>query len=199
MKRTIIEGVEIIDIADKGRSVGKFEEKAIFIEGGVPGDVVDVEIIRKSKSFEEGRVVKITKLSPWRTTPFCEHFGLCGGCKWQDLNYEDQIRFKEKVVRDAMHRLAKIPSPPIDPILGATHTRNYRNKLEFTFTNKRFLLKEEMDLEGDRQMNGVGFHIPGKFNKVLDINRCYLQDHRSDAIRLFVRNYRFKTISLISI
>ncbi len=189
MKRTIIEGVEIIDIADKGRCVGKADEKTIFIDGAVPGDVVDVEITRKSKSFDEGKAIKITRLSPWRAEPFCEHFGLCGGCKWQNLDYDAQIRFKEKLVRDAMERLAKIPAPPIDPILGAKNIKNYRNKMEFTFTNKRYLLKEEMDFEGERQMDGLGFHIPGKFNKVLDINICYLQDHRADEIRLFVRNF----------
>ena len=189
MKRTIIEGVSVIDIADKGKTVGKHEEKAIFIDGAVPGDIVDVEIVKKSKSFDEGRVVNFVERSPWRTTPFCSHFGLCGGCKWQDLQYEAQIRFKQKLVYDAMTRLAKIANPPILDILGSKNTQLYRNKLEYTFTHKRYLLKEEMGFEGELELNGIGFHIPGKFNKVLDVRNCYLQDHRSDLIRLFVREF----------
>jgi len=189
MKRTIVEGVTVIDIADKGKSIGKFNDKAIFIEGAVPGDVVDVEIWKKTKSYDEGKVVKLVEPSPWRVEPFCSHFGLCGGCKWQDLNYEAQTKFKQKVVYDAMTRLAKIPNPPIQPILRAAQTKLYRNKLEYTFTHKRYLLKEEMGFEGELELNGVGFHIPGKFNKVIDVQSCFLQDHRSDLIRLFIRDF----------
>ena len=189
MKKHIIENIHIIDIADKGKSIGKYEDKAIFIEGAVPGDIVNVEITKKSKSFDEARVTEIVEASPWRTDPFCIHFGLCGGCKWQNLQYEAQLRFKEKVVRDAMERLGKISNPPISPIAGGANTTHYRNKLEFTFTNKRYLLKEEMDDTFEKQMNGVGFHIPGKFNKVLDIYECHLQDDRSNFIRRFVRDF----------
>jgi len=189
MKKNIIESVHIIDIADKGKTVGKYEDKTIFIEGAVPGDVVNVEIIKRTKSFDEGRVSELVKPSPWRTTPVCSHFGLCGGCKWQNLDYDAQLRFKEKVVRDAMERIAKIESPPINAIEGGEHITHYRNKLEFTFTNKRYLLKEEMDDTFEKQMNGLGFHIPGKFNKVLDIDICYLQDERSSLIRKFVRSF----------
>jgi 23S rRNA (uracil1939-C5)-methyltransferase len=189
LKRTIIEGVTALDIADKGKAFGKHGEKAIFIEGAVPGDVVDVEIMKKSKSFDEGRIARILTESPYRTTPFCEHFGICGGCKWQHMTYDAQILFKEKQVRDAMERIAKIVSPPISPILGAPGTTHYRNKMEFTFTNKRYLLTEEMHVEGEKDMDGLGFHIPGKFNKVLDLNDCHLQDNRANTIRLFVKAF----------
>jgi 23S rRNA (uracil1939-C5)-methyltransferase len=189
MKRTIVESVTALDIADKGKAFGKSGEKAIFIEGAVPGDIVDVEITKKSKSFDEGRIARMVQESPYRITPFCEHFGICGGCKWQHMTYDSQIQFKEKQVRDAMERIAKIPNPPVAPILGATGTIHYRNKMEFTFTNKRYLLEAEMLVEGDKDMDGLGFHIPGKFNKVLDLHRCYLQDKRADDIRLFVKTF----------
>lgn len=189
MKNNLVSNVTVIDLADKGKTVGKIDEKAVFIEGAVPGDVVDLEIYKRSKSFDEARVVKITTHSPWRTTPVCEHFGLCGGCKWQQLEYSAQLRFKEKNVRDAMERIARLITPVIEPITGSKNIYQYRNKLEFTFTNKRYLLKEEMNDSGIHEMNGLGFHIPGKFNKVLNINNCHLQDGRSDEIRNFVKQY----------
>ena len=189
MKNNFVGNVTVIDLADKGKTVGKVDEKAVFIEGAVPGDVVDIEIYKRSKSFDEARVVNLVTPSPWRTTPVCEHFGLCGGCKWQNLEYQSQLQFKEKNVRDAMERIAKLESPVIEPIKGSEAIYEYRNKLEFTFTNKRYLLKEEMNDSGAHQMNGLGFHIPGKFNKVLDINDCHLQDQRSGEIRRFVRQF----------
>jgi len=189
MKRTILEGVIATDIADKGKAFGKADDKAIFIDGAVPGDVVDVEVFKKSKSFDEGRVTRILQSSPHRTEPFCEHFGICGGCKWQHMNYDAQLFFKEKQVRDNMERIAKIPHPPMSPIFHAPSSRYYRNKMEFTFTNKRYLLNEEMNSEGPKNMDGLGFHIPGKFNKVIDIHTCYLQDKRANDIRLFVRDF----------
>lgn len=189
MNRTIIEGVIALDIADKGKAFGKAGEKAIFIEGAVPGDVVDVEIIKKSKSFDEGRIARMLTESPNRAIPFCEHFGICGGCKWQHMKYDAQVFFKEKQVRDSMQRIAKIPDPPVSPILFAPQSTYYRNKMEFTFTNKRYLLTEEMNREEGKDMDGLGFHIPGKFNKVLNLNNCYLQDPRANDIRLFVRDF----------
>lgn len=189
MNKNVLEGVPVIDIADKGKALGKLNDKAIFIDGAVPGDLVDVEITKKSKSFDEGRVFRIVEPSPHRDIPFCEHFGLCGGCKWQHMQYNAQIKFKEKLVRDVMQRIAKIPDPPVNPILGGPSTTHYRNKLEFTFTNKRYLLKEEMNEDFLKEMNGLGFHIPGKFNKVLDIHKCHLQDNRSNEIRNFVKSF----------
>ncbi len=189
MKRTVVEGVIASDIADKGKAFGKAAEKAIFIDGAVPGDVVDVLITRKSKSFDEGRIERLVTPSPYRTEPFCEHFGICGGCKWQHMTYASQLQFKEKQVRDAMERLAKIPDPPMNSIRGAAATRYYRNKMEFTFTDRRYLLESEISDTREKEMNGLGFHIPGKFNKVLNLNHCYLQDAQADEIRLFVGNW----------
>ena len=189
MQKIILNNIPVHDIADKGRAVGRNGEKTIFIEGAVPGDIVDVQLTRKSKSFDEGVVANIVQPGAYRSEPFCDHFGLCGGCKWQHMNYSAQLQFKEKQVRDAMIRLAKIPDALVLPIAGGVTDRYYRNKMEFTFTNKRYLLKEEMDHDGERQMNGLGFHIPGKFNKVLDIHTCYLQDQRADAIRKMVRDF----------
>jgi 23S rRNA (uracil1939-C5)-methyltransferase len=188
MKRTVIENLEIIDIADKGRSVGKQGDVVVFTEGAVPGDVIDAEVTRQYHSYIEAKLLVIKKYSPWRTEPFCEHFGTCGGCKWQQLNYETQLRFKEKQVRDAMTRIAKLDNPEIHPIIGSSSIKHYRNKLDFSFSNKRYLLKEEMSLEGEKDLDGLGFHIPGKFNKILDINNCWLQDSLSDQIRNFVRD-----------
>lgn len=189
MKSRLENDVRIIDIADKGRGVGKVENKTVFVEGAVPGDVADVEIFKRSKSFDEGKLLNLKEPSPWRTTPDCSHFGICGGCRWQHLEYGAQLRFKEKMVIDAMQRIAHISDPPISPIAGSEAIFHYRNKLEFTFTDRRYLLHEEMDQQEDKELNGLGFHIPGKFNKVLDIHRCHLQDHRSDAIRNFVRDF----------
>ena len=137
----------------------------------------------------EGKVIKLVQQSPFRTAPFCDHFGLCGGCKWQHMTYDGQVQFKEKQVRDAMERIAKIKSPNISPILKAPEINFYRNKMEYTFTNKRYLLNEEMNIEGPKELNGLGFHIPEKFNKVVDIHTCFLQDKRADQIRLFVREF----------
>ena len=155
VKNKIIEQVSIFDVADKGRGVGRHEGKAIFVEHAIPGDVADVEVFKKSKSFDEARVLKLITPSPFRTDPQCSHFGLCGGCKWQNMDYTAQLQFKEKTVRDAMERLAKISSPPILPIVGSEPVFHYRNKLEFTFTNLRYLLKEEMDQETPKQLNGL--------------------------------------------
>lgn len=189
MKSRVENEVRIIDIADKGRGVGKVENKTVFVEGAVPGDVADVEIYKRSKSFDEGRLLNLKEPSPWRTTPACSHFGICGGCRWQHFEYSAQLRFKEKMVHDAMQRIAHIADPPVSSIAGSDAVFHYRNKLEFTFTDRRYLLHEEMDQQEGKELNGLGFHIPGKFNKVLDIHRCYLQDHRSDEIRNFVRDF----------
>jgi 23S rRNA (uracil1939-C5)-methyltransferase len=187
MKKFVIEGVEITDIADKGRAFARFNDKAVFIEGAVPGDLVDVEIYRQGKSFDEGKAIRIISHSPNRTEAVCSHFGICGGCKWQNLSYTTQLQFKEKHVHDAMQHIGGLKNVIIHPIIGSQPEYHYRNKLEFTFTSKRYLLKEEMNGDPVKQMNGLGFHIPGRFNKVMNIDQCYLQDERSDAIRNFVR------------
>lgn len=189
MKNLLLPGIQIVDIADQGRGIGRHEGKAVFVEGAVPGDVVDVTIYKRSKSFDEGRIETIIQASPYRMEPQCEHFGLCGGCKRQHTQYEAQLRFKEKTVMDAMRRIGGFEDFKILPIIGGATTERYRNKMEFTFTNKRYLLHSEMHETAPRQMEGLGFHIPGKFNKVLNIEECWLQDTRSSDIRKFVRNY----------
>lgn len=189
MKNPLLQGITIVDIADQGRGIGRYEGKAVFVEGAVPGDVVDVTVYKRSKSFDEGRVETIITPSPHRIEPKCEHFGLCGGCKRQHTLYSAQLQFKEKTVVDAMRRIGGFEEFAMKPIVGGAQTEHYRNKMEFTFTNKRYLLNSEMNHEGPRQMLGLGFHIPGKFNKVLDIDTCWLQDSRSSEIRKFVRSY----------
>ena len=192
MKEMVLHDVTITDIADQGRGLGRHEGKAVFVEGAVPGDVVHVSVYKRSKSFDEGRVLELLSPSPDRIEPVCSHFGLCGGCKRQHTAYEAQLRYKQKVVDDAIRRIGGFQDFVMHPILGSKQTTHYRNKLEFTFTNWRYLLKEEMLDEGPKQMNGLGFHIPGKFNKVLNIDECYLQDSRSGEIRRFVREYALK-------
>ncbi|MFM7900822.1 MAG: 23S rRNA (uracil(1939)-C(5))-methyltransferase RlmD, partial [Bacteroidota bacterium] len=170
----------------------RHDGKAVFVEGAVPGDVVDVTVYKRSKSFDEGRILEIITPSPDRIEPACSHFGICGGCKRQNMDYAAQLRYKEKVVDDAMRRIGGFSDFTMHPILGSKNTEHYRNKLEFTFTNWRYLLKEEMLDEGPKQMNGLGFHIPGKFNKVLNVDECWLQDTRSGEIRRYVRNQALK-------
>ncbi len=185
-----VENIEITDIAAEGKSIAKVEGRVVFVPYVVPGDIVDLQVYRKRKNFAEGRVLAFKKLSEKRTEPFCEHFGVCGGCKWQMLPYAEQIAFKEQQVQDNLERIGKIDLPKITPILGSSETQFYRNKLEFTFSNKRWLTQEEVDSEEDfKQMNGLGFHIPGKFDKVLDIHKCWLQDDISNKIRNSIKQF----------
>lgn len=188
----IYENVEIVDVAAEGKAIARVDNRVVFVPFVIPGDVVDVQLRRKRKSFAEGKVMRIVEKSPNRVEPLCEHFGVCGGCKWQILPYADQIRYKQKQVVDNLTRLGKIELPEISPILGSQKTGFYRNKLEFTFSNKRWLTEEQISTgETFDNMNGLGFHIPGAFDKVLDINKCWLQDDISNKIRNFIRQYCF--------
>ncbi len=189
MKGEILENLSVIDMADEGKAVCKHEGLVIFVEKAVPGDIVDVKIRKKNKSFLEGQVVRLVSPSPARTEPFCEHFGTCGGCKWQYLSYEMQLQFKQKQVFDAMSRIGKIENPVIEPIIGSGLERFYRNKLDYSFADRKWLTTAEMQVDEPAFEPGLGFHIPGKFDKVLDINQCYLQPDPSNAIRLAVRKY----------
>lgn len=189
MKGEILENLEVIDMADEGKAVCKHEGLVIFVDKAVPGDVVDVKIRKKNKSFLEGQVVRLVSPSPSRTEPFCEHFGTCGGCKWQYLSYDMQLQFKQKQVFDAMTRIGKIENPLIEPIIGSSLERFYRNKLDYSFADRKWLTTSEMQVEFPAFEPGLGFHIPTKFDKVLDINECYLQPDPSNAIRLAVRKY----------
>lgn len=188
----LLEKVTITDVAAEGKAVAKVNELVIFVPYVVPGDVVDLQVKRKKNHYAEAVAVKFHEKSPLRTEPFCSHFGVCGGCKWQCLSYEEQLKYKQKQVFDNLTRIGKVELPEFRPILGSEKTRFYRNKLEFTFSNKRWLTEEEVkqDVKYD-QINAVGFHIPGAFDKVLAIDKCWLQDDISNQIRNAVRDYAY--------
>lgn len=188
----LLEKVTITDVAAEGKAVAKVNELVIFVPYVVTGDVVDLQVKRKKNHYAEAVAVKFHEKSPLRTEPFCSHFGVCGGCKWQCLSYEEQLKYKQKQVFDNLTRIGKVELPEFRPILGSEKTRFYRNKLEFTFSNKRWLTEEEVkqDVKYD-QMNAVGFHIPGAFDKVLAIDKCWLQDDISNQIRNAVRDYAY--------
>ncbi|HRH10085.1 MAG TPA: 23S rRNA (uracil(1939)-C(5))-methyltransferase RlmD [Bacteroidia bacterium] len=191
-KNFILENLEIVDISTEGKAIARHDGMVVFIEGGVPGDVVDVMVHRKKNNYAEGRVETIKTFSPDRVEPHCMHFGTCGGCKWQDLSYKKQLEFKQKYVLDAFTRIGKLEYENMSPILGNATEYFYRNKLEFSFSNKRWLRKEQMsELDSIPNKNGLGFHIPGLFDKVLDIEKCHLQNDLSNDIRNAVRSYAF--------
>ena len=186
----LIEGLEITTLAAEGKAMGRWNDVVVFVPMTVPGDVVDVQIRVKRRRFMEGYVVNYVKRSPLREEPFCEHFGVCGGCKWQNLPYEEQLRFKTSQVRDQLTRIGKIELPEIAPCLGSAATRFYRNKLEFTFADRRWLTREEVESGAALDAApAVGFHIPNMFDKVLDIRTCWLQPDPSNAIRLETKRF----------
>jgi 23S rRNA (uracil1939-C5)-methyltransferase len=209
----ILEAVRISDVAAEGKALARVGEMVVFVPFTAPGDVVDIQLTKKKRSYAEGRVVHIHSLSDRREVPFCQHFGVCGGCKWQHLPYPDQLRFKQKQVYDALVRIGKVDLPPFTesdhqtvretqdevecyvnngfyPIFGSKKTRFYRNKLEYTFSDKRWMTFEEVASGAVLEsMDALGFHIPGMFDKVLDIEKCWLQDDISNRIRLFVRDF----------
>ncbi len=186
----LLENITIADVAAEGKAIAKVDGLAVFVPYAVPGDVADIQLTRKRSNFAEGRVVRFHSFSDKRTEAFCEHFGVCGGCKWQMLSYDEQLRYKQKQVEDNLKRIGKVDLPEISPILGAPETTFYRNKLEFTFSNKRWLTEQEIGSEKEfTQMNALGFHIPGMFDKVLDINKCWLQDDISNKIRNATRSF----------
>ena len=189
----LLEQITITDVAAEGKALARVNDMVVFVSYVVPGDVVDLQVKRKKHSYAEAVAVKFHEYSPLRSQPFCKHFGVCGGCKWQCLKYEEQIRYKQKQVTDNLVRIGKIELPEISPILGSEQTERYRNKLEFTFSNKRWLTQEEVekDFKYD-QMNAVGFHIPGAFDKVLAIDECHLMDDICNRIRNGVRDYAYE-------
>ena len=189
----LLEQITITDVAAEGKALARVNDMVVFVPYVVPGDVVDLQVKRKKHSYAEAVAVKFHEYSPLRSEPFCKHFGVCGGCKWQCLKYEEQIRYKQKQVTDNLVRIGKIELPEISPILGSEQTECYRNKLEFTFSNKRWLTQEEVDKDFKYdQMNAVGFHIPGAFDKVLAIDECRLMDDICNRIRNGVRDYAYK-------
>ena len=189
----MLEQITITDVAAEGKALARVNDMVVFVPYVVPGDVVDLQVKRKKHSYAEAVAVKFHEYSPLRSEPFCKHFGVCGGCKWQCLRYEEQLRYKQKQVTDNLVRIGKIELPEISPILGSELTERYRNKLEFTFSNKRWLTQEEVDKDFKYdQMNAVGFHIPGAFDKVLAIDECHLMDDICNRIRNGVRDYAYE-------
>ena len=188
----IIENLEITSISSEGKSIGRHNGLVVFVKNGVPGDLADVRITHKRRRFVEGQIEKFHKASSHRSEPFCEHFGTCGGCKWQHLSYEAQLKYKEEYVAENLAKISGLNLPQIEPILGSEKTTYYRNKLEYTFSNKRWLTKEEIGTDSVLERNVLGFHIPKRFDKVLDINTCHLQADPSNEIRLGVKAYATK-------
>ncbi len=188
-KKRFFEDVEIIDIAEEGKGVGKSDEFVLFVDNAVPGDVADVMVYRGKKNFGEARIVTLKKPSTYRTEAFCKHFGTCGGCKWQHMVYSAQLKFKQKAVEDALTRIAKVELTGMQPIIASPEDKYYRNKLEYTFSNKRWLNDGENRTDEVLEMNALGFHIPGRFDKILDIDHCYLQAEPSNSLRNSIRAF----------
>ncbi len=188
-KNKFFENVSIIDIAEEGKGVGKADDFVLFVDKAVPGDIADVQVYRSKKNFGEGKIVTLIQPSEYRTEAFCEHFGTCGGCKWQHMTYEAQLKFKQKSVSDALTRIAKIDVDGMLPILPSPIDKYYRNKLEYTFSNKRWLYDGERREDETLNMNALGFHIPGRFDKILDVNHCWLQAEPSNMLRNSIREF----------
>ena len=186
----LIEGLQITTLAAEGKAMGKHENQVVFVPMTLPGDVVDVQIRKHHRRYMEGTVVRFVEKSPLRVEPFCQHFGTCGGCKWQNLPYEEQLKQKRQQVEDQLVRIGHLDIPEVMPCLGSERTREYRNKLEFTFADKRWLTYEEIAAGGDIEREpALGFHIPNCFDKVLNIDKCYLQADPSNPIRDAVKQF----------
>lgn len=192
-KNIFVENAEVVDISSEGKAVAKVEGMVIFVDGAVPGDVVDINITRKKNNYAEGTVLKVKSPSRNRIEPICEHFGSCGGCKWQHMDYETQLLFKQKTVTDALVRIGKLDVSTLKPIFGNKASYFYRNKLEFSFSDKKWLTLDE--IKSNEQIdnrNGLGFHIPRMFDKILDIKKCHLQEEPSNSIRNEIRDFAQK-------
>lgn len=188
--KPILERFEVIDMAAEGKSLGRFNDKVVFVTNTVPGDIVDVQVTRKRHSFMEGIPLRFHRYSDIRVKPFCEHFGVCGGCKWQSIPYSEQLKYKQREVYNNLKRIGKVELPELEPVLASPDERHYRNKLEFTFSSSRWLSPEEMASgEEITERSGLGFHIPTRFDKVVDIKECHLQPEPSNAIRLALREF----------
>lgn len=189
-----LEGLAIETMASEGKCVARHEGLVVFLQGGAPGDVVDAELTKIKSTFLEARVTAIRRLSPHRAAPICEHFGICGGCSWQHINYSTQLLYKQKQVVDNLERIGGLDLPPVKPILASAHTDHYRNKLDFTFTANRWLTKEELQvaLENKTYEAGLGYHMPRAYDRVFDVKRCHLQADPSNAIRLLTKEVALK-------
>lgn len=189
-KKPFLEDITVEATAAEGNGLAHVDGKVVFVKQGIPGDVVDVQINKVRSGYSQGFIVRMKSPSPHRLSPFCAHFGTCGGCTWQTLPYAMQTAFKQQQVVDQLSRIGHLQLPEVSPILGSEHTDHYRNKLEFTFSNRRWLLPgEDWSTLGEVERLGLGFHVSGFFDKVLDIAECHLQREPSNAIRLFVKQY----------
>jgi 23S rRNA (uracil1939-C5)-methyltransferase len=186
----LLENMLITDAGAEGKAIARTEDRVVFVPYVVPGDIVDIQVIAKKKSFFEGKAVKLHSLSQKRTEPFCTHFGICGGCRWQNMKYEEQLFYKQKQVEDNFRRIGKFEFPPLLPIIASENTQYYRNKLEYTFSERRWLTSNLSQIApGDKENLSLGFHVPLVFDKILDIDHCYLQPEPSDKIRLAAKKY----------
>jgi 23S rRNA (uracil1939-C5)-methyltransferase len=188
-KGDVIENVKIDTMAAEGKCLARLDGQVLFIQGGAPGDMVDVEVTKIKSSFLEGRVKTIREYSPSRATPFCTHFGTCGGCSWQHINYETQLQYKQQQVIDNLERIGGLTLPPVRPIIGSPGSRYYRNKLDFTFSSHRWLTKEELASGAPMAEPALGYHIPRMYDRVFDVKECHLQPDPSNTIRLAVRDF----------
>lgn len=189
----ILENITITGVAAEGNSLARHDEMVIFIPYGAPGDIVNVKLDKKKKSYAEGHIDSMVRPSEIRVEPVCEHFGSCGGCRWQHLPYDFQVKCKQQQVEDALTRIAKVELPPVSTILPSDNIYAYRNKMEYTFSNKRWLTFDQLRSGEQFPPNAAGFHIPGAFDKVLDINRCHLQDDLGNRLRNFAKQYAVET------
>lgn len=189
-EQPLLKDIEITAVAAEGNAIARYGELVVFVPYGAPGDIADIKIDRKKHSYAEGHIENLVKPSEIRCEPRCSHFGTCGGCRWQHLPYSFQLKSKQQQVTDALQRIAKVELPEIMPIIGSEKIWEYRNKMEYTFSNKRWLSWEQMKSgEEFTDRTGAGFHIPGAFDKVLDIDKCYLQDDIGNQIRLYIKEY----------
>jgi 23S rRNA (uracil1939-C5)-methyltransferase len=182
-EQQILTALTVIDIAEEGKGIARADEMVVFIEKAIPGDIVDAAVYRKKKKFAEAKILNLIEPSKDRVDPFCEHFGVCGGCKWQHMNYDAQLKYKQKSVVDALQRLAGLEVSHAEELLPSAEDKYYRNKLEYTFSNKRWLTSLDGAINDDTEMNALGFHVPLRFDKILEINHCYLQADPSNDLR----------------
>lgn len=192
-KLPVLENVRITAIAAEGKALARVDERVVFVPYVVPGDLVDLQVKKKKHSFMEAVCINIHEYSPLRTTPVCQHYGVCGGCKWQCLKYEEQLKAKQQQIVDNLTRIGKIQLPEISPILGSEKIFGYRNKLEFGFSNRRWMTEDEIrDSEEISNRNALGFHITGAFDKILDIEKCHLMDDITNRVRNEIRDYALR-------
>jgi len=197
----IIENIEILDAGAEGNAIARYNDMVIFVPFVVPGDVCDIRIVSRKRRFLEGRAIRFHSYSPSRVEPVCSHFGICGGCRWQSMSYREQLRYKQKQVSDNFSRIGHLEYPEIKPILASANTEFYRNKLEYTFSPYRWLTQDEMNIDpAERDMDALGFHIPGMFDRIVDIEKCWLQPEPTNEIRLAVKMFaKSKSLSFYDI